>query len=300
MAGSGAGKRPLPVFADTSVLVERVIGTDPSRREVIASVLTSDDYRLACAYSRLEYKRVVIQNLSLTLDYLCEEGLFSQALIRINKLQRQRRVHTLINIAAWLMSQPDRGSFDLVTERSSDELMAQKAIAILRVALKSAWRRFAHNIDTVVDALKCQRAQEQPREKAGGGYDTTVHESACRDRGCEVANFFRSQGSELKRVRRTIERLEGENRTRELEDILETIDLALPNASRLYDYQTCLKMADLWIHLECLRAGSKRFVTTNYRESRVLCPTLGLEWIDVYGRAKKLAGPSSPSPSATE
>jgi hypothetical protein len=46
---------------------------------------------------------------------------------------------------------------------------------------------------------------------------------------------------------------------------------------KAYDYKTCLRLGDLWVHLESLAGGVKPFATRNYKESQILCPILGLE-----------------------
>lgn len=280
MPDKPVSKPKVPLFLDTTIIVDQVIGTNPHRTNSIQSLISSDDYKLACAYSRLEYKRVVIQNFSLTLDYLCESKRFSHAILRSNALQRQRRRNTLVNIAAWVLDKVGNESFEIPEDQSTDELLAERAISYLRVAIKSAWRQFSIGVDDVVDALNCQRALEKPREKSRGGVDVTIHESACRDKGCNIANFFQSQGSVLKRLLRTLEKLPEDQITEELAKARETIEAAFSSPSKLYDYNTCLKMADVWIHLECLKAGSTRFLTTNYKESKVLCPAIGLKMLD--------------------
>ena len=68
--------------------------------------------------------------------------------------------------------------------------------------------------------------------------------------------------------------------TRELEQALDAMQKAFNNTTTLYDYQTCLKIGDIWLHLESVAAGIEHFCTTNYRESELLCESLGLKMRD--------------------
>src|SRR5260370_503208 len=90
-----------PIFQDTTILVDRVIlKHDRARADAIATVLKGR-FPFACRYSRLEFKRVVIRNLSLILRYLSEEKSFFSAFKRATRV-RTRRSDTLVNILAWI------------------------------------------------------------------------------------------------------------------------------------------------------------------------------------------------------
>jgi hypothetical protein len=65
--------------------------------------------------------------------------------------------------------------------------------------------------------------------------------------------------------------------TEEMSKALETIKESIADPGKLYDYKKCLAVGDVWIHLECLAANVKDLGTTNYKESQILCPALGLE-----------------------
>jgi len=68
----------------------------------------------------------------------------------------------------------------------------------------------------------------------------------------------------------------GTELTDELKKAVAAIEKADRNADRLYDYAKCLEIGDVWIHLEALAQKIKEFATTNYKESSILCPILGL------------------------
>jgi hypothetical protein len=91
------------LFVDTSIQVDRFVAeNDPARRAPVEALLAGFHYLFACTYSRLEFKRVVIQNLGLTLRYLVEEKSFFGAFHKANRLRQQRRGATLTNIMAWV------------------------------------------------------------------------------------------------------------------------------------------------------------------------------------------------------
>ncbi|HKA06975.1 MAG TPA: hypothetical protein VKD71_06925 [Gemmataceae bacterium] len=111
-------------------------------------------------------------------------------------------------------------------------------------------------------------------------YDLTIHQSACRNQECGNAKLFRENGSLMKSLKFALERTPTEHMTEELKKSLRTIDLALKSPIKLYDYNTCLDLSDVWIHLECVKSGMKNLLTTNFSESRVLCPGMGLTMLD--------------------
>ncbi len=51
----------------------------------------------------------------------------------------------------------------------------------------------------------------------------------------------------------------GEPVSEELKTARDELKLALVDRERVYDYQICLKIGDIWLHLESLVAGIKDF-----------------------------------------
>jgi hypothetical protein len=273
------------VFLDTSIHVGLFLEDDPARKKGFQRIKKDSPFRVSCAFARLEYKRVVMQNLSLVLDYLSEEGTFAGALLRASRLNRSRRLSTLTQLHAWIHRRAASGTVETGDDRRMETILAERAKSVLRNAISSAWVKFEKNVDSIVDAMQCQRAREVPREKATGSYDVTVHEQACRNKRCNNANFFRSQWVTLRRLAESIRNLPTDQQTEELKEGLKAIEQAERNPSRLFDYDNCLQMGDIWHHLECLQAKVKKFATTNYRESQILCPTLNLTMCIPVGHA---------------
>ena len=269
------------VFLDTTIIVERFFGTDRNRLNAISTWIPDGTYTMLCEFSRLEYKRVVMQNMSLALRYLCEEGLMSRALIRANSIPRHsRKAQTLISILAWVQNQLGQARIQIELDQNADEILASRAISYLRNALRSAWRRFSKSADSIVNKINCRRALEVPVERPDHSYDLTVHQAACRNKECSNANFFREQGSMMMALKRSLEGTPEKFMTAELKTALKTIELALGSPHKLYDYNTCLGLSDVWVHLECAVAGMKNLLTTNYKESQVLCPALGVRMLN--------------------
>jgi hypothetical protein len=265
------------LFLDTTIHVDLVVEDQESRADGLKRLTQGSDYRISCAFARLEYKRVVLQNWSLSLDYLCDAGTYSGALDRANRLRRQRRVNTLVKIFAWIHRRAASGTIETPSDATIDSIVADRSISILRVAIRSGWARFNRHVDSLVDAMNCQRALEAPRAKKNGGLDVTVHQLQCRNRRCDNANFFRRHRPSLLRLRDHIRQLPSDLQRDELTAAAEAIRLASTNADRLYDYGHCLEIGDVWHHIECVQSGVKDFATTNYHDSQVLCPALGLK-----------------------
>jgi hypothetical protein len=58
-----------PLFVDTTIQVDRVLKEQPPERLAALNALLAEFNFLICSsYSRLEFKRVVIQNLALVLN----------------------------------------------------------------------------------------------------------------------------------------------------------------------------------------------------------------------------------------
>ena len=197
----------IPIFLDTSILVDRIIAKhDPARLGPIDSLLAGFDYLLACSYSRLEFNRVVIQNLALTLRYLCEEKSFFRALQRANRLQKQRRASTLCNVMTFVGFEI-RKQIEVVVGEDADLKLALQAESYIRNAIRYIWRRFDKNVDSVLTATRCARANEGPELKADGKLEVSIPESRCRDRQCNNANFLRSNLPAIRKLCLELERM---------------------------------------------------------------------------------------------
>lgn len=265
------------VFLDTTIQVDRVILKHDSEKCGRAEALVRQfDLRLAASYSRLEYKRVVLQNLALLLNYI-ESGGLTTAFYKISKLTRCRRDSTLNALLGFIF-----GEFGTTAVDAGDTLDKQcsmRAAAYIRNAIMVLWYQFDKMVDHIADQTKCQRALEKPVRKKNGTYDLAVHESACRQRTCGIVNLFQSELPRIKHLCESLERRKADGRglTAELEKALAMLQSAGENSNRLYDYQNCLKVGDVWIHLEAAVAKVEHLATTNVRESEVLCPILDLQ-----------------------
>ncbi|HJT76147.1 MAG TPA: hypothetical protein VJ739_03005 [Gemmataceae bacterium] len=271
-----------PLFLDTTIQVDRILKAEPPALLVpLRSLLAQFDYFIACSYSRLEFKRVVIQGLGLILNYLCEEQSFFRALQRAQAVGggRSRRASTLVSIMAWIGFRIDE-QVEVILGEGIDRQMAIKAESYVRNAIRFLWKRFDKSVDSIQDGTQCKRAVEGPKPKADGSFEVSIPRSKCKTKECNNANFFQSNLPLLKRLRDELQRLSQEagrtKFTEELDAALEHVTAAISNPSRLYDYENCIGVGDVWLHLECVAAGVKDFATTNYKESQVLCPMMGL------------------------
>lgn len=271
-----------PLFLDTTIQVDRVLKEQPPKRLASLNTLLADfDFLVSCSYSRLEFKRVVIQNLALVLNYLCEEQSFFGALQRAQTVGavRPRRASTLISIATWVGLQV-QDQIEVTLGQGSDQKLALRAEAYIRNAIPFLWKRFDESVDSIRDGTQCKRATEGPRKTANGSFDVAIPQSKCKTKECNNANFFQSNLLLLKTLRDKLQQLSQEpgktKLTTELEAVLKTITTSITNPASLYDYKTCVGIGDLWLHLESVVAGVKDFATTNYKESQILCPIFGL------------------------
>jgi hypothetical protein len=270
------------LFLDTTIQVDRVLKDQPPERLApLKALLAEFDCLITCSYSRLEFKRVVIQHLALVLDYLREEQSYFGALLRAQAVgaTRPRRASTLISITAWLGLNV-QGQIEATLGEGIDRQLALKAESYIRNAILFLWKRFDKSVRSVQDRTQCKRATEGPRRTTNGGLDVAIPHSKCKARECNNANFFRSNLPRLKALRDKLRQLSqaagGTKLTKELETALKQIEAGITNPSSFYDYQTCVSIGDVWLHLEAAVAGVKDFAPTNDKESQVLCPIFGL------------------------
>jgi hypothetical protein len=267
----------VPLFLDTTIQVERAVGTDARRAETIRGLLAEFPQRATCEFVRLEFKRAVIQDLTCLLNYILQSDppSFWAALSRAMRVGG-RRSNRLGAILAWVGT--GMGEIEAEVGSAQDQRLAQQAISYIRNAVMALWVGFQRDLLTVVDQLRCQRAKEAPRRKETGSIDDTIHERACRDKQCNNSNFFQSQRAVLVRLADQLSELqkEGMPLTDELLNALAAIRAAEVDSIRLYNYGNCLALGDVWIHLEAAAAGVKSFATFNRKESEHLCPLLNL------------------------
>jgi hypothetical protein len=271
-----------PLFLDTTIQVDRVLKEQPPEQLAALNALLAEfDFFVSCSYSRLEFKRVVIQNLALVLNYLCEEQSFFGALRRARAVGaiRPRRASTLTSILEWVGLHVQT-QIEVSLGEGIDRKLALKAESYIRNAVLFLWKRFDKSVHSIRDGTECKRATEAPRKKSSGSFDVAIHESKCKTKECNNANFFQSNLPILKALRDELQQLSNEagksKLNAELEAALKTIKAAMTNLDSLYDYKTCLSIGDVWLHLESAKAGVRDFATTNYKESEVLCPMFGL------------------------
>lgn len=265
-------------FVDTTILVERITNEHDAAMQAAIDSAVGDGASIACSYSRLEFKQLVIQNIALALNTLVTEESFFGALKRCGRYQRDRQTKFLLSIYAWcghampLQSEVRAGD-------DFDQLLLTKSVSFLRNALMHAWYRFDAVADGIVDGTGCQRAREAPRKTRTGSFDASIPEGKCRSRQCRNVLFIQERLRLVKELCGQLDALDAEGGlTDELRDSFAILKAALRkgNLQSLYEYQKCRDVGDVWIHLESVANRIADFVTTNYKESNVLCPLLGL------------------------
>src|SRR5260370_234484 len=133
-----------PLFLDTTIQVDRVLKEQPPERLAhLNALLAQFDFFVSCSYSRLEFKRAVIQSLSCLLDYLWEEKSFFGALQRALAVgaARPRKASTLISIAAWVGFQI-QDQIEVTLGEGADRKMALRAESYIRTQIPFLWKRF--------------------------------------------------------------------------------------------------------------------------------------------------------------
>src|SRR5262249_44816466 len=126
-----------PLFLDTTIQTDRVLKEHPPERLASLSTLLGEfDFLVSCSYARLEFKRVVIQNLALVLGYLCEEKSFFGALQRAQTVgaARPRRASTLSSTMAWVGFQI-QDQIDVTLGEGADRKLALRAESYIRNAV---------------------------------------------------------------------------------------------------------------------------------------------------------------------
>jgi hypothetical protein len=273
------------IFVDTTIQVDRIIQEfNPDKKAAIEALLGKYDLKAACTFSMVEFKRVVLQNLSLCLRYLNEEGSYLRALNRATSLgpRRARRISTLISILTWVGMKVDDVQA-MSDGGTADELLTLQSISFIRINILFLWKRFEKSVDTLLDKTKCSRAKEVPKKDEKGNVLVPIRESLCGNEECSNVNFFRNQLPMIRKTCARIDELEKEGKaTQELKEARNELKRAMTDQIRLYNYKNCLKVGDVWLHLECLASGIKEFGTTNYKESAHLCPVMGLNMRNPY------------------
>jgi hypothetical protein len=211
--------------------------------------------------------------------YLVEEKSFFFAFKRAAALipHRNRKASTLVNILAWLGQKIESGSIvDVGVEL--DEQLAMQAESYIRTNLIFLWHKFDQSVDGLSDKTECARAKEAPRRTKAGVMLVEIPEGSCKKRECNNSNFFHSNFPTIKKICAELDALEvrGVELSRELMNARDEMRHALKDPTRLYNYDNCMSVGDVWLHLECLVSGIEDFGTTNYKESQHLCPILGL------------------------
>lgn len=264
------------LFLDTTIHVERVFGKSHWEPYVRLAGKTA-----TCGFSRLEFKRVIIQNYSLALRYLIEEQSYFGAILRTQKLPRDRQARMLSTVLAFTGQNVDNLTADQTS--TIDVELRLRSISYLRNAILGLWEWFECNVDEIVNRMECQRSLEAPKERSGGDIDVTIHAKKCNDGGCNNDNFLRTQLPQIKKIIIRLDAIEatGAKLTDELISIRKALREALKTNSYagFQDYQKCLSLGDLWIHLECFAAEFDVIASTNYKESEILAPILGLTHI---------------------
>lgn len=291
------------LFLDTTIQVDRVFEEDDAKKAHINHLLNSYEYVVACSYSRLEYKRVVLQNLALCLRYLVEEKSFCLALRRAAALglHRPRRLSTLVGMLSWLGRKASEVNNHDVT-RSIDEQLALRCESYIRTNIIFLWHKFDKSVGSVADKTGCARAREAPRRMRSGNLDVEIPQGECRKRQCNNANFLRSNLPIIRKTCHELARMEREGipLSGELRKARSELAEAIRNPDRLYDYERCLDVGDVWIHLECLASGIKDLATTNYKESQHLCPLMGLSMRRPSDRKAETSGSAAGTQGGSE
>ena len=250
----------------------------------IESLLDQYDFKAACTYSLVEYKRVVLQNLSLCLRYLIEEDSYFLALNRVTNLSphRPRQVATLVSLMSWVGMKA--GEQEVEIGGKLEEILTLKSMSFIRTNIFFLWKKFEKSVDTLLNQTNCARAKEEPKKDDNGNVIIQIRESLCKTMECNNVNFFTEHLPLVRKVCDEIDRLEqaGQVVSQELKKLRDELRLAMTDKTRLYDYKNCLNVGDFWIHLESLAANIKDFATTNYKESQHLCPSMGLSMKKPY------------------
>jgi hypothetical protein len=185
---------------------------------------------------------------------------------------------------AWIGLEINR-SMDCLIGNDLDQTLRIRAEAYIRRSVMFAWHRFNKSVTSVTDQTECARAREAPKvDREKGTVENAIREGRCKNRECKNVSFFNSKMPNIREICSALDNLErqGVRLTKELTNARSEARAAMAGQTtidRLYDYNNCLKLADVWIHLECLSSGVRDFFTTNHKESEHLCPSLKLTQI---------------------
>jgi hypothetical protein len=269
-------------FVDTTIHVDRVLRKqDTQYIKGVDQICAGYDARITSTFSKLEFKNVVLMDLQCVAQWIEEEDSFVAAYGRAMQVQ-SRRSKTLANIAAFVQRGVDT-SIEVKKGDSLDAQLKEQALTFIYNAIEYLWLRFDHEVDSVVDNTECRRVREAPERQESGKVTVRNQRSQCRSMACNNVGVYVAQMPRLRRLVEKLRKMEasGDDRmTAELREIVSTYDFVASNRNRLFDFNRCVGLGDLWIHLEAVQTGAEAMITRNYKESTVLCESLNLAMVD--------------------
>lgn len=269
-------------FLDTTILVDRVLRDhEPTFLDRLSKICDGYSLRLTSTFAKLEFKNVVLMDLQCVAQWVEEEDSWVEAYARATKM-RSRRKDTLVNVAAWVQRKLDT-SIELQRGDSLDAALKIQAVTYIYNAIEYLWYRFDHEIDSIVDGMKCKRVAEGPERKASGKVAVRNRRSQCLSMTCNNVGVFQSHRRRIRQLVEQLREMESSGHpemTDELRRIIATYDEVQPNLNRLCNFSKCCGIGDLWIHVEAIQSAATALVTRNYKESRVLCRLLGIDMVN--------------------
>jgi hypothetical protein len=279
-----------PAFIDTSAHIRVSFGNwptsvHPSGR--VADLRTFSALVVTSEYAKMEYKNVLLYRLQTLRNLLLAESSYTEAVSRANRVTARYR-NILVHVASWVLSKmfEQASTVGVPAGSALDKELAERAVHYINNAIEFLWYQYDGQYDRVSPSIGCDRAREAPERRKDGVVRVAMNENKCATGNCGILAFVRTKKGKLSQVSNAIQKaIETGDSTKELDDIKALCDdKESLSSSKLRKWDECRKYGDLWLHLAANESGCDRFVTANYKESKVLCPALGLTMSNVDDR----------------
>lgn len=253
-----------PVFVDTSIQIARKVHGKETKRS-IADRLKRPRYSVTGEVVKQEFKRRLLGEAKYLLNLISRFKTIEIVQAWVNNSlppQLARKRNICLDMLATIFH--GEGEPDLT----------DRAKSYLRTLLKHGMDQFEREVDSVVREVGCMCSRVPVIEKKPyEDYDLGKDRCTKAGSACGVASLLQARQADASRILADLKALPEAHKTGELRRIEEYLDRYLSDPDRAAEGDPCLKVGDLLIALES--AGVATFYTMNYRESQVLCRSMG-------------------------
>ncbi len=163
-------------------------------------------------------------------------------------------------------------------EAEQDRRRANEFARYLRAMIPELWERFEEGLtDRLQDRTQCPFGCTGPIDN-GQTFDLKSKRKCDRSQGCVLDKVISGEKERAIKLLKRLRTLTAEEKTKELEKIRDTLTDFFDNGNKDICYEMCNQgLGDLVIALET--HPDRTLVTTNARESNIISPGIGQDWV---------------------